>query len=127
MKKRVLAVAIVAILATAIVNVNAATKPEKGMLIGTIVELTTFAMTGDMEGNLETAKKRAEHGFPVGLIEDETGTLWILAYRSAAPASHLKVANKYVQEYMGMQVVVQGLKYENKGVNAIRFSAISEY
>jgi len=127
MKKRLLAVAIVAILATAIVNVNAATKPKKGILVGKIVELTTLAMTGDMEANLETAKDRAEHGFPVALIEDETGTVWILAYRNSAPASHLKVANKYVQDYMGMQVVVQGLQYKSNGVNVIRFSTISEY
>ena len=127
MKKSVLAFAIVAILATAIVNVNAATKPEKGLLIGTIVDLTTLAMTGDIEGNLETAKNRAEHGFPVALIEDETGTVWILVYRNSAPASHLQVANKFVQEYMGMQVVMQGLKYKNNGVNVIRFTTISEY
>ncbi|HIA48120.1 MAG TPA: hypothetical protein EYN96_09185 [Candidatus Hydrogenedentes bacterium] len=127
MKKSVLVFAIVAILATAIVNVNAATKPEKGLLIGTIVDLTTLAMTGDIEGNLETAKNRAEHGFPVALIEDETGTVWILVYRNSAPASHLQVANKFVQEYMGMQVVMQGLKYKSNGVNAIRFTTISEY
>ena len=127
MKKSVLVFAIVAILATAIVNVNAATKPEKGLLIGTVVDLTTLAMTGDIEGNLETAKNRAEHGFPVGLIEDETGTVWILVYRNSAPASHLQVANKFVQEYMGMQVVMQGLKYKSNGVNAIRFTTISEY
>ncbi len=127
MKKSLLVFAIVAILATAIVNVNAATKPEKGLLVGTIVELTTLAMSGDIEGNLETAKSRAEHGFPVALIEDETGTVWILAYRNSAPASHLQVANKIVQDYMGMQVVMQGLKYKSNGVNAIRFTTISEY
>jgi hypothetical protein len=129
MKKSVLAIAVIAMLATAIVKVNAASapKPEKGILVGTIVELTTLAMMGDMADNLETAKDRAEHGFPVALIEDETATVWILSYRNSAPASHMEVANKHVQEYIGMQVVVQGLKYKNGGVNAIRFSTISEY
>ncbi len=128
MKKSLFAVAVVAILATAMVTVNAAeSKGEKGILVGKIVELTTMSMTDDFDANLETAKDRAEHGFPVALIEEETGTIWMLAYRNSAPASHLAVANKHVQEYMGMQVVMQGLKYENGGVNTIRFSTVSEY
>lgn len=130
MKKSLFAVAIVAILATAMVQVNAAGKAgkgQKGIVVGTIVELTTLTMLGDISENIDTAKTRAEHGFPVALIEEETGKLWILAYRNSAPASHLQVANKHVQEYMGMKVVVQGLKYNSDGVNSIRFSAISEY
>ena len=127
MKKSLLAVAVLAIFATAVVSVSAAPKPVKGILIGQIVELTTLSMTGDVKTNLETAKSRAEHGFPVGLIEEETGTVWMLAYRSAAPASHLEVANKHVQEYMGMKVVMQGLQYKNGGVNTIRFTTVSEY
>lgn len=127
MKKSAIAVAFVAILATAVLKVNAEIEPEKGILVGQVVELSTLAMTGDMEANLEAAKARAEEGFPVALIEEETGAMWILVYRNSAPASHLELANKHVQEYMGMQVVVQGLKYAKDGVNVIRFSTISEY
>ena len=129
MKKSVLAIVLVGIcvVATAIANVNAAVKPEKGILIGTVIELSTYTMTGDMVANLEAAKSRAEHGFPVALIEEETGTLWILVFRRTAPASHMETANEKVQEFMGMKVVMQGLKYENEGVHLIRLSVISEY
>lgn len=124
MKKSMIAVVAVALIAVAIVNVNAATKPEKGVIVGKLVELTSYAM---IDENVEASKARAEEGFPVGIIEDETNTIWLLAYRSSAPASHLEVANSRTIELMNQQVVVQGLKYTNNGVNVVRFSTISEY
>ncbi|MFP6581524.1 MAG: hypothetical protein VCD00_03095 [Candidatus Hydrogenedentota bacterium] len=125
MKKSMIAVFAVALIAVAIVNVNAATKGEKGIIVGSLVELTSYAM---IEGdNVEAAKDRAEKGFPVGIIEDDTNTIWLLTFRSSAPASHLEVANDHVADYIGMKVVIQGLKYERNGVNVVRFSSISEY
>ena len=127
MKKGLMTVAAFALIAVSIVQVNAAAKPEKGILVGTVVELTTYAMTGDHAGNVDTAKDRAEKGFPVALIEEETNKIWILAYRNSAPASHLELGNKKAAEYVGQMVVLQGLKYTKDDVNVIRFSTISEY
>jgi len=129
MKKVAVIVGFVAVLAMSVVVVNsqAQAKPEKGMVIGDVVELSTYAIKGPGEGSTETYKTRSEQGFPVGIVEDETGDVWICVYRSPAPASHLETANKHLQDYMGKKVVVQGLKYQTKGLNVIRFSAISEY
>lgn len=127
MKKVLMTVAAFALIATTIVQVNADTKPEKGVLVGTVVELTTYAMTGDHAANIDTAKDRASQGFPVALIEDETNEIWILAFRNSAPASHLETANKAVADHIGVMSVVQGLKYTKDGINVIRFTTISEY
>ena len=102
--------------------------PEKGMIIGEVVELTAYAMIGsDSEDYLKTAMSRAEHGFPVAVIEEDTGKLWIPAYRHSAPASHLELANKHLVDLIGKKAVFQGLKYEYNGINVIRFSVASEY
>lgn len=104
-----------------------APKPVKGVLVGVAIEITTYAMKGLSDENTEGAKHRAEAGFPVGILEEETGELWVCAYRNTAPASHLETANKIFAPYVGQKVVVQGLKYRAKSVNVIRVSVISEY
>lgn len=104
-----------------------ASEPEKGVLVGDAIEITTYAMKGHAEEHFAGGKQRAEHGFPVGILEDETGEIWICAYRNTAPASHLETANKVMAPFIGQKVVVQGLKYRAKGVNVIRVSVISEY
>ena len=104
-----------------------AQKPEKGILVGDAIEITTYAMKGYSEEHFPGARHRAEAGFPVGIIEDETGDLWVCAYRNTAPASHLETANKVMAPLIGQKVVVQGLMYRAKGVNVIRVSVISEY
>jgi hypothetical protein len=125
MKKSLLALAAVLVVAATMVQVNAQSKPEKGVIVGTLVELTSYAMLE--EENLDAAKERAKEGFPIGIIEEETNTLWLLAFRSSAPASHLEVANEHVDGLIGKQVVIQGLKYNKNGINVVRFSTISEY
>lgn len=105
-----------------------APKPEKGMIIGDVIELSTYAMKGHGgEIFTEAGRDRAEKGFPVGILEESTGEVWIAVYRSSAPASHLEKANKHLIPLMGQKVAVQGLKYKAKGVNLIRLSLISEY
>lgn len=122
------ALAVVACVAVALVNAQAEPKPEKGMVIGEVVELTAYAMKGpDAEDYLETAKDRAEHGFQLAIIEEDTGKLWFPAYRHSAPASHLKLPNPYLMELVGKKAVLQGIKYETKKINVIRFSVASEY
>lgn len=101
--------------------------PVKGVLVGNVIEISTFAMKGTGEDAIEGAKHRAETGFPVGILEDETGTLWVATYRHTAPASHLETANKILAPYVGMKVAAQGLKYSLDGVNVVRLSVVSEY
>ena len=111
----------------ALVAGDAVITPEKGVIIGTAVELSTYASQGLGEGSAEAMSARCEQGFPVGIVEEETGTVWICFYRSNAPASGMEPANKTLQEFMGKKVAAQGLKYAAKGVNVLRLSVISEY
>ncbi len=120
-------VALTVFAAMAFVSAQEAAKPEKGVLVGDAIEITTFAMKGHAEEHFPGAKQRAEKGFPVGILEEETGEIWVCAFRNSAPASHLETANKVVGPFIGQKVVVQGLKYRTKGVNVIRVSVISEY
>ena len=96
-------------------------------MVGNAIEITTYAMKGLGEEHAAGGRQRAEHGFPVGILEEETGEIWVCVYRNTAPASHLETANKVMAPFIGQKVVVQGLKYRAKGVNVIRVSVISEY
>lgn len=129
MKKSLVIVGVIAtaLSAMAFVSAQEAAKPEKGVLVGNAIEITTYAMKGYSEEHFPGARHRAEAGFPVGIIEDETGDFWVCAYRNTAPASHLETANKVMAPLIGQKVVVQGLMYRAKGVNVIRVSVISEY
>lgn len=103
-------------------------KPEKGMIVGHAIEMSTYAMKGlGGETILEAMKVRCEQGFPVGILEEETGEVWVATFRDPAPASHLETANDHLMELMGKKVAVQGMKYRAKGVNVIRMSLVSEY
>lgn len=107
---------------------TAGAKPEKGIIVGDVIEISTYAMKGHGTDDIsEASKYRAEEGFPVGILEEETGEVWIATYRSSAPASHLETANDHVMDLMGKKVAVQGLKYRAKGVSVVRMSLISEY
>lgn len=133
MKKIAVAFAVVgAILgAAALVSAQDAKKPEgeKGMVIGIAVSVPHYAMDGTIEG--EAAAKamayEAEKDFPVGIVEDGTGDVWVCVWRDNAPASHLEKANEHLQGLMGTKVVAQGLKYKAKGASVIRVGLISEY
>ncbi len=110
------------------VSAQSAPKPEKGVLVGTAVEISTYLMKGlDFEGFADTCKNRAELGFPVAIVEDETDKLYVLVYRNPAPASSLQTANKILGDLMGQKVVVQGLIYRSKHANLVRISVVSEY
>ena len=119
------AVIVASFAAAALVYAQAA-KPEKGVLVGTVVELGTYAMQGIGEEHTAAHKARIEEGFPVGVVTDE-GEVWVCVFRDNAPASHLEPANKHMAEYAGMKCAIQGLKYAAKGVNVIRVSVLSEY
>ena len=126
-KLTILAVVLGLALTMGVMQVNAGTQGEKGIVVGDAVELSTLGMKGLSEDTVDEMKNRAGQGFPVGIIEEETGTLWIAVYRNNAPASGLQPGNDKLSDYLGTKVVVQGLKYKNGGVNVIRFSNVSEY
>lgn len=127
-KKAVIAVTAVAILCSvAFVSADIQAKPTKGVIMGTAIEISTYAMKGSDEDSVDAMVKRAKEGFPVGIIEEETGTLWVCVYRSSAPASALETANDEMLPLMGKKIVAQGLKYQADGVNVLRMSVISEY
>ena len=117
------AVAVLLVSMTFVVSGEPA-QPEKGILIGTAIELTTYAMQGN---NAESMVFRAENGFPVGLIEEETGELFICVFRNPAPASSMETANKRMTPLMGKKVVLQGLVYRSDSFNLIRIGTLSEY
>ena len=124
----------IALVAALIVSVGMAyeslggTEPEDGMIVGEAIDITGYAMFGRVgEEHIESGKYRAEHGFPVGIREEETGDVWIAVYRLPVPAAGLQTANKVLAPFMGMTVVAQGLKYRAEGVNLIRLSLVSEY
>ena len=129
MKKTLLTLALVASLAISfgVAQVNAGGNGEKGIVIGDAVELSTYSMKGISPETKDEMQNRADQGFPVGVIEEETGDLWVCVYRNSAPASGVEPANEAMREFLGSKVVVQGLKYKANGVNVIRFSNISEY
>ena len=103
-----------------------AAKPEKGVLVGTVIEIGTYGMQGLNDDLLAAHKARIEEGFPVGIVEED-GTVWVCVYRDNAPASHLEPANRHMAEFAGKKCAVQGLKYKSQGVNVIRVSVLSEY
>lgn len=129
MKTKLLVMALVlgVALSLGVMQANAGSQGEKGIVVGDAVELSTVGMKGLSADVVDEMKSRAGQGFPVGIIEEETGAIWICVYRNSAPASGMQPANAALADYLGTKVVVQGLKYKNAGVNVIRFSNVSEY
>ena len=129
MKCLTLTIVLIASIFTVVAYVSAGTapEPEKGVLVGQVVDITTYATKGLGEENVAAFKSRTELGFPVGIVEEETGRVYICVYRNPAPASGLETANDVLAPYMGMKVAAQGLKYHAEGVNLLRLSIISEY
>jgi hypothetical protein len=131
MKKGIAVLATALVLTLGISWLNSADaqakKGEKGFIVGTVIDLATYGMKGQIEEVAEAHKNRVEHGFPVGILEEETGEIWICVFRNSAPASHLELGNKKLAEFAAMKVVCQGLKYQSKNINVIRFSTVSEY
>lgn len=128
MKKTLMVIVLAAVLGTvAYVSADAPVQAEKGVVIGTAIEISTYATQGMSEADIPAMVSRCEQGFPVGILEDETGEVWVCIYRSNAPASALETGNKHLQEFMGKKVAAQGLKYKAKGVNVMRLAVISEY
>src|SRR5690606_14632271 len=103
-------------------------KPEKGFIVGEVISLAHYAMEGTHgEEAREAMRYEIEKGFPIGILEEETGDVWIAVYRDNAPASVLEAANKHLVDLVGMKATVQGLMYDAGNVKVIRVSLASEY
>lgn len=128
MKKILVVFAAIAIAATASVGiVAAADKAEKKLVIGDVIELSTFAMKDEGEDLVGATRSRLEQGFPAGILEDETGDVYVAVYKNPAPASSLERGNEHLLEYVGKKIVANGLVYERNGIKVIRLSLVSEY
>lgn len=129
MKKTAIALSVLAVIATATVGVVSAQDKaaEKKLVIGEVIELSTFAMKDEGEDLVEATRSRIEQGFPAAILEDETGDVYVAVYKNPAPASKLERGNDHLLEYVGKKVVANGLLYERNGVKVIRMSLVSEY
>ena len=105
-----------------------APKSEEGMIIGEVIDIAGYGMFGRLgKEHIEAGKYRASHGFPVGILEQETGDIWIALYRLPVPAAGIQTANAILTPHMGTTVVAQGVKYRTNGLTLIRLSLVSEY
>ena len=128
MKKTLLVIALVAALGTvAYVSAEALGSPEKGMVVGTAIEISTYATQGMTDKDIPAMVSRCQQGFPVGILDEKSGEVWICIFRNNAPASALETGNKHLQAFMGKKVSAQGLLYKAKGANVMRVAVISEY
>ena len=121
-------VVMVAVLITSAFAYGGAPKGKKGMIVGEAVELSTYAMLDEsIETYLESQKNRAKLGFPVAIIEEGSGDVYVCVYRNSAPASSMTPANDILGPLLGQKVAAQGLIYKRGSVNVIRLSIVSEY
>lgn len=133
MKKMTIAVVVAVVVFSGMAYVSAdktQVKPEieEGMLVGEVIDIAGYGMFGRLgKENTEAGQYHASHGFPVGILEEETGDIWIALYRLPVPAAGMQTANGVLTPHMGTKVVAQGVKYRMKGLNLIRLSLVSEY
>ena len=125
------AVALVLIGAMAyVVSANALKTPEgtDGLIVGEVIDLATYAMKGERgDAAREPGIHNSGKHFPIGILEEETGDLYIAVYRDPAPASSMELANPILEKYMNKKVAAQGLLYKAPGLNFIRLSIVGEY
>lgn len=126
MKKFIVTITVVAALMGGVAFVSA-DAPEKGVVVGTVIEISTYTMKGLGEDTVAAHVSRAEQGFPVAILEESTGDMYICTYRHTAPASPMTLANEHLAPFMGKMVAAQGIKYKAPGANLLRLSIISEY
>jgi len=105
-----------------------APKPEKGVLVGEVVDIANYAMKGWLgPEHAEASAYHVERGMPVGILDEESGDLFVAVYRDNAPASHLEAANEVLKPLVGKKVAVQGLIYRAEKINLVRIAVVSEY
>ena len=127
MKKKTLIAVPVLIALTVAIYFRAEAAPKRSTIMGEVIDVISYATKGvHGEEAIEEGQYRAENGFPVGILEPETGVVYIAVYRNPAPAAVVQLANKILIPLMGKPVVAQGRVYKQKGVNVIEIAVISE-
>lgn len=127
MKKKMLIAVPVLIALTAVLYLKAEAAPDRSTIMGEVIDVVSYATKGlHGEEAIEEGQYRASNGFPVAILEAETGVVYIAVYRNPAPAAVVQLANKLLTELMGKPVVVQGRVYKQKGVNLVEIAVISE-
>ena len=129
MKKIVFALGVVVAVFTVVAYVSAGTpREEEVVIVGEVIDIANYGMLGRRgEENREAGQYRAKNGFPIGILEEETGKIYIAVYRVPVPAAGLTTANGVLSPFMGQTVVVSGVKYSMPGLNVIQVSIVSEY
>lgn len=103
-------------------------KPKKGIIVGEVIEIVSYVMKGDHGPKFaEAGARRSDQGFPLGILEEDSGIVYLAAYKDPAPASHLQPAAKVLRDLVGTKIVAQGLIYKSKDTRVIRIGAVSEY
>ncbi len=107
---------------------TAVVEPEDGLVVGEVIDIGNYAMKGLRgEENAAAGRYRSDLGFPIGILEDETGRVYIALYRLPVPAAGVQTGNTILSPYMGKKVAAQGTKYHADGVNVLRISLVTEY
>lgn len=102
--------------------------PEEVVMVGEVIDIASYGMLGRLgEENRESGLYRAKNGFPIGILEEETGKIYIAVYRVPVPAAGLTTANGVLSPFMGQKVVISGIKYSMPGLNMVQVSIVSEY
>lgn len=129
--KKLIAVCTLLIVTTGVAyvaaDISTAVTPEKGIVVGTAIEISTYATQGMTDADIPAMVSRCQQGFPVGILDESTGEIWIAIFRNNAPASAQETGNKHLESFMGKKVSAQGMKYKAKGINVMRVAVISEY
>lgn len=94
---------------------------------GEVIDIAGYAM-GKAQGEegREAGQFRAEQGFPVGILEEETHEVYFAVYKNPAPASALETASGILAPLMGKKVVVRGRLFEQPGVKVLQVAVFSE-
>lgn len=104
--------------------------PKRGIIIGNVIELSTYAMMPNEDGTekyIEASRARAEQGFPVGIVEEGSGEVYLAFHKPTAPASSMTPANGKLAPLMGKRIVAAGLRYKKDGVSVFRITVMSEF
>lgn len=128
MKKLLVVVAVAfAMIVVVVTYSQAQTTPEKATIMGEVIDVAGYAMKGARgEESAAAGTYRAEGGFPVGILENDTGTVFIAVYRNPAPASSLEPANAVLAPLMGKEVVARGRVFRTQGVTVIEIALAAE-
>ncbi len=103
-------------------------RPARQTIVGEVIDISSYAIDGARgETGRAQGQFRAENGFPIGLLDDESGEVYVAVYRNPAPASGLQTANELLLPYVGKKVTAQGTIHRAKGINVIQIAIVGEY